>query len=285
MQPEKKIARRCLLLVFLSCLFFSPAAAQEPKELTLWVHPFMQATELVKRFTPLANYLAAELKLPVHVRVQSSYQSHLDFVGQDQADLAYVGPATYVLLRKKYGPKPLLARVEEKGASFFHGVIIVRQDSPVTTFAQLKGKSFAFGDTNSTMGHIVPRAMLAEAGVDVNQLGRYEFLSSHENVALAVLNGYFDAGGVRDEFFAEYEPQGLRALATSPPMPEHLFLARSTLPAPLIERLRVLLCAVDSRPGKKELLTAIKKTATALVPAAPQDYDTLERLIGSGASE
>lgn len=180
----------------------------------------------------------------MHIRVQTSYQGHVDFVGQDQADIAFMGPASYVLLRKKYGAKPLLARLEESGASFFHGVIIVRQDSPLTTLADLRGKNFAFGDPNSTMGHIVPRAMLAGAGVSVSELARHDFLKSHNDVALAVLGGYFDAGGIKDEIFAEYEKRGLRALAISPPVPEHLFLTRSTLPAPLVERLRALLQAV-----------------------------------------
>lgn len=271
-----------LLLILLACHALSgTAAAQERKELTLWIYPYLPATELVQRFTPLADYIAAGMKQPVRIQIQKSYQSHIDFVGQDQADIAYMGPASYVLLRMKYGDKPLLARLEESDASFFHGVIIVRQDSSISSLAQLKGKTFAFGDSNSTTGHIVPRAMLAEAGVPLNQLGRYDFLSSHKNVALAVLSGYFDAGAVRDEFFNEYEKEGLRALASSPPMPEHLFLARSTLPAPLVERLRALLRTVNKSPRKQEILSAIKKTATGLVPATPKDYDNLETLVKS----
>lgn len=274
-----------LFLLLVCHLLSSPAAAQEEKGLTLWIHPYLPATELVKRFIPLADYLAAELKEPVHIRVQTSYQGHVDFVGQDQADIAFMGPASYVLLRKKYGAKPLLARLEESGASFFHGVIIVRQDSSLTTLADLKGKNFAFGDPNSTMGHIVPRAMLAEAGVTVSQLARHDFLKSHNDVALAVLGGYFDAGGIKDEIFAEYEKRGLRALAKSPPVPEHLFLTRSTLPAPLVERLRVLLHAVNSSPRKQAILSAIKSTATGLVPVTPEDYDNLEKLIRAQESE
>ena len=271
----------CLLQAILSLSFLSSAAAQERKDLTLWVYPFLPATELTRRFTPLANHLAAELQRPVHVRVQSTYQTHLDFVGQDQADIAYMGPASYVLLRMKYGAKPLLARQEEGGASFFHGVIVVRRDSPLTSLAELAGKRFAFSNPNSTMGHVVPRAMLAQAGVPVSRLGHFEFLDSQPNVALAVLGGYFDAGAVRDEFFVEYEKQGLRALATSPPMPEHLFLTRSTLPPPLVERLRKLLHAISSGPRGKEILSAIKSSVTGLVPAEPRDYDSLEQLVRS----
>lgn len=284
--PAKKMLLvRTLLVVLALLLNASASAAQERKELTLWIHPYLPATELVKRFTPLADYLAAELKQPVRIRIQKSYQSHVDFVGQDQADIAFIGPVSYVLLRRSYGAKPLLAQLEESGTSFFHGVIAVRQDSPFTSLADLKGKSVAFSDPNSTMGHIVPRAMLAQAGVPVSQLQRHDFLDSHNDVALAVLGGYFDAGGIKDEIFAEYEKRGLRALAKSPPVAEHLFLTRATLPAPLAERLRALFLSVNSDPRKQKILSAIKTTATGLVPVKPRDYDSLEEIMRSIDSE
>lgn len=275
-----------LFLVFLCCLLFpSSVPAQEAKGLVLWIHPYLPATELVNRFSPLANYLAAELGQPVRIRVQKSYQSHTDFVGQDQADIAFIGPVSYVLLRKSYGAKPLLARLEESGSSFFHGVIAVRRDSPFTSLADLKGKSFAFSDPNSTMGHIVPKAMLVQAGVAVGQLRRHDFLNSHHDVALAVLGGYFDAGGMKDEVFAEYEKRGLRVLAKSPPVPEHLFLTRANLPESLVQRLRALFLAVNSSPRKQHILSAIKATATGFVPVAPQDYNSLEELMRTGDGE
>ena len=283
---EKKIMLiRTVLAVLAFLLVASTAAAQEQKELTLWIHPYLPAIELVKRFSPLADYLAEGLKQPVRIRVQKSYQSHIDFVGQNQADIAFIGPVSYVIIRKSYGAKPLLAQLEESGTTFFHGVIAVRQDSPLTSLADLKGKSFAFSDPNSTMGHIVPRAMLAQAGVSVNQLARHDFLDSHNDVALAVLGGYFDAGGIKDEIFAEYEKRGLRILAKSPPVSEHLFLTRATLPAPLVERLRSLFLAVNTSPRKQEILSAIKGTATGLVPVKPKDYDSLEELMRSIDSE
>ena len=281
----KMAAIRLLIGVLAFLAISSSAAAQEQKELTLWIHPYLPATELVKRFTPLADYLAKELKQPVHIRVQKSFQSHVDFVGQDQADIAFMGPAPYIVIRKSYGAKPLLAKLEESDTSFLHGVIAVRLESPITSLADLKGKSFAFSDPFSTMGYIVPRAMLAQAGVPVSQLGRHDFLNSYSDVALAVLGGYFDAGALKDDIFAEYEKRGLRVLATSEPVPPHLFLARATLPAQLVERLRALLYEVNNCPDRQKILAAIRKTTTGFAPVAPQEYDGLEELMRSMDSE
>jgi phosphonate transport system substrate-binding protein len=215
----------------------------------------------------------------VSIRVHQSYQSHLDFVGKDQADIAYVGPVSFIRIRDQYGPKPLLAKLEVKGEPFFRGMIIARDDSEIQTLADLAGKKFAFGDANSTMSHIVPRAMLARAGVSADQLGGHDFLHNHHNVALAVLGGYFDAGGVKDEVYYEFKKNGIKMLAQSPPIPEHLFLARADLPADLIARIRTHLLAIAHDPRKEAILSAIEPEVTGLLPAADQDYDSLRELM------
>jgi len=249
--------------------------------LDLWIHPYLPATELVNHFAPLAAYLEKELGQPVRVKIQSSYQSHIDFVGQNHADLAFMGPAGYVAMRRQYSPKPLLAKLEEKGSPFFRGMIIVPRDFAGNSLTDLKGKSFAFGDPNSTMSYIVPRAMLQEAGVTLADLKRHDHLKSHHDVALAVLGGYFDAGAVKDEVFEAYSKRGLRALATSPPVPDHIFVTRSDLPPQLVARLRTLLLAIKQHPQGQEIMGAIKGNITGLVPVEAKDYDQLEKMMRS----
>ncbi len=262
-----------------------PAAHGENRELTLWIHPYLPATELTNRFTPLADYLADELGRPVRVRVQQTYRAHIDFVGRDQADLAFMGPAPYVIMRRTYGDKPLLAMLEEDGRPFFPGMIIVREDSRYNNLTDLKGESFAFGDINSTMGHVAPRALLEQAGVSLDDLGHYDFLNSHHDVALGVLGGYFSAGAVKDEVFYAYRPRGLRALATTPLIPDHLFLTREDLPASLVERLRKALLAINQHPLKAEILSAIKGSATGVVAVEPEYYDILDEMLESFEGE
>lgn len=271
------------MLLPLLCLWFifypqTQATGAAAGHLTLWVHPYLPATELVNRFTPLAEYLAAGLDRPVEIRVPQNYQTHVEVVGRNQADLAFMGPAGYVAMRRQYGEKPLLAVLEEKGSILFHGVIIVRQDSLLHELGQVKGQSFAFGDPHSTMSYLVPRAMLARAGVELADLARYDFLNSHHDVALGVLGGYFAAGGVKDEVFDYYQPRGLRALAVSPPIPDHLFATRSNLDTGTVERLRELLLAVNEHPDRQLILGSIKDGLTGLRPVTAEDYDELAAL-------
>ncbi|MFU8819089.1 MAG: phosphate/phosphite/phosphonate ABC transporter substrate-binding protein [Desulfurivibrio sp.] len=260
-------------------LWLGTGVAWADHHLTLWVHPYLPATELITRFTPLAEHLSRELNRPVEIRVQKSYQAHLDTVGRDLADIAYVGPVSYVHVTRQYGSKPLLAKLEVEGAPHFHGVIVARKDSDLQALTDLKGRSFAFGDLNSTMSHIVPRAMLNAAGIPVQVLARYDFLGSHHDVALAVLGGYFDAGAVKQEVYAVYEPRGLKTLAQTPPISSHLFLTRADLPPELIARLRQALLAINQLPDKEKLLGAMEDSATGLLPVTDQEYDDLRQIM------
>jgi phosphonate transport system substrate-binding protein len=272
-----RIVTSSLLLAALLLLGTEKIRAED--SLTLCVHPYLPATELTRRFSPLAEYLSRKVGLPISIRVQKSYQSHIDRTGKDEADIAYVGPVSYVKIVETYGEKPLLARLVVSGEPEFFGMIIVREDSPIRSLEDLAGRSFAFGDINSTMSHLVPRYMLKEGGVPVSRLAKHEFLGSHHNVALGVLGGYFDAGGVKEEVYYEYRERGLRMLAKSPPIAEHLFVARSSLPPGILEPLRKAMLTLHEDERGTEILTSLKNGVTALTKVDDGDYDSLRKIL------
>jgi len=78
-----------------------------------------------------------KLDKPVILRVAKTYKSHIELVGKNKVDIAYMGPAPYVKLVKNYGHKPLLAKIQVLGKSTFRGAIIVAQNSPIKTLADL----------------------------------------------------------------------------------------------------------------------------------------------------
>lgn len=129
------------------------------------------------------------------------------------------------------------------------------------------------------MSHQVPYAMMLRAGVGTKELAAHAFLGSHRNVALAVLAGAFDAGAVKEEIYHEFTKKGLRVLAKSPPVSEHLFVASRRLAADDADRLRIALQAAGADPAGRAALTAIKSTIDALLPVTDADYDPLRQMI------
>lgn len=248
-------------------------------DMVLEVHPFKPASKLTESFTPLTSYLSNKLGQPVILRIAKDYQSHIDAVGRDEVDIGYMGPVPYVQLHQRYGPRPLLARQQIGNAPVFHGKIFVRNDSPIRTLADLKGKRFAFGEPHSTMSHLVPRYVLWQAGVTVDKLASYKFVGDHVNVALAVLAGEFDAGAVKEDVFYAYQNRGLRAVATSEPVSDHVFVASRKLSDSQVRRLREVLLQMHADPAGVAALNAMTAGVTALVPAQDGDYDSLRPVL------
>ena len=158
-------------------------------------------------------------------------------------------------------------------------MIFTRHDSNINSLQDLTGKTFAFGDPNSTMSYVVPNGMLAEAGITKDKLARHDFLYSHHNVALAVLGGYFDAGAVKEEVFYEFEKKGIKLIEKSPPIAEHLFVTRSNLPENLIEEIRYHLLNIAKDKDKDRILHSMKSGTTNLIPVVDEDYDTLRKIL------
>lgn len=259
--------------VSFSAFWFPSGTAVADEDIEIWVHPYLSATQIVKRFSPLAAFLEEKTGRPFIVRVSRNYDEHIERVGLDEADVAYLGPMSYVQATGRYGPKPILASLLVEGKPYFYGVVFVSSDSDIRELKDLEGRSFAFADKNSTMGYFLPRYLLESAGVTVDKLSLYRHLKSHEDVALAVIGGYFDAGGVKEEVFRRYRERGLRALATSPKMPEHLFITSSDMDPEMVSTIRRLLLDIGSSEQTADIVTSIKDTATGFGEIKDEDYD------------
>lgn len=246
-------------------------------DLVIAIHPYLSAKEIYQKFGPLKNHLKKVLKRPISIRVAKDYPGHIEAVGKDEVDIAYLGPASYVEMVETYGKKPILARLEINGEPTFKGAVIMSPDNAFKEIKELEGKRFAFGSPHSTMSHLVPRYMLIEAGITKDKLAAMDFLGKHDKVALAVLQNAFDAGAVKEAVYHKYKERGLKLLAWTPPISEHLFVASTKLPEDDITAIRAAMHEIKD----KSILTPIKSTITGLVQASDDDYENLRNILKS----
>ncbi len=286
MMSNRKVTsgRRSFILslaFFLSAIliFGNVVRSYGQETLVLAVHPYLPAPILHGRFSPLAQYLSRELGIRVEVQVGTSYEEHIQTVGHDKVDLAFMGPCGYVRLTELFGAKPLLARIETNGTPFFKGKIIARKHSSIGNLSDLRNARLAFVDPDSTMGYIVPVYTLINAGVEFNDIKSYSFLGSHNDVALGVLAGDFEAGAVKEEIFYSYRARGLKELASTPSISEHLFVTRSDLPEETFRGLREALFKLNTLKKGRRIMKAIKSSITAMVPVKDSDYDNLRDIL------
>ena len=272
----KKVGSSATLILF---FLFYLSIAHANETLTLSIHPYKSASDLHKAFEPLAQYLSRVTHTNIQLHVAKDYQSHIDLIGRNKVDIAYMGPASYLRLVKIYGKKRLLARLAINGEPTFKGMIIVPTKSNITTLQMLADTRFAFGSAASTMSHLVPRYMLLEAGIPVTKLKKHAFLGNHANVALGVLSGNYDAGAVKEAIFFKYQSQGLRVLAETPPLSEHLFVVNDNLNSNLVKKLKNALLKLHTMKQNIVILQSIKKTASALASVKDSDYENLRKIL------
>jgi phosphonate transport system substrate-binding protein len=244
------------------------------------VVPLESPARMHRRFTPLAEYLGRALGQPVELKVALDFSEAVRDLGEGRTQFAYLTPSTYVLAHRHFGAT-LLATALRRGKPFQHSAIICRRDAKLHTLADLQGRSFAFGDVNSTSSHIVPRAMLLEAWGGVDRLGSFEHLGRHDAVAAAVLRGDYDAGAVMESVAAQYESEGLMTLAQSPPIPEFNICAARELPGAAQETLRGALLALarDGAAGSA-VLEALAADYTGFAQTTDADYAGIRSMMG-----
>jgi methyl-accepting chemotaxis protein len=237
------------------------------------VLPLDSPAVMFKKFTPLSDYLTRKLGKTVELKVAVDFESALKDIGQNVTQLCAMGPATYVEGQKKFGVR-VLVKALRNGKPFHHSVIITRDDSNIRAIGDLRGKTFAFADIQSSTGHIIPRAMLKEAGIELEDLRYYQYLGHHDEVARGVLKGDFDAGGVMEATAYKFKSEGLRLLQISDDIPEFNVCYNPSFDGKDLAAIKTALISLkDSDAEGALILKSIGKDCTGFVEATDGDYD------------
>lgn len=189
-------------------------------ELTFGIYQTDKATTLYRQFTPtlelLQDAMEVDLERPVDIqlRIYKTYDEGIAALATGDIDFVRFGPAAYITAHARQPYVQLLAMELKDRKKRSRGVIVVRSDSESTILADLKGKSFAFGDAHSTTGRYLAQDLLLGARVRAEDLGSMGYLGRHDKVALSVMLGDYDAGALKKSTLKKVDPEGrLRVLA------------------------------------------------------------------------
>lgn len=202
-----------IALLLLACA----ASAAESVVLRFGVYTADKPSEVYEKFQPMLEHmekgLGAALKKPVKVElvIGKDYTTTIEQIAGGQVDLVRSGPASFLTAKKKSPGISLIAMELEDGRKSFKGAMFVRSDSAAKSVKDLKGRSFATGDKESTLGFLAKREF-AQHGIHAKDLKRYEYLGRHDKVCAAVLAGDVDAGAAKYETLAKFRDKGLREI-------------------------------------------------------------------------
>ena len=195
-----------------------PSVGEVSEPMRLGVIGFYNPRLMYLRYQPLIDYLSDRGGVPWRLAIGKSYSETVRELRVGTVDVAYLGPLTYVRAHEEFGALPVV-RLNTFHRAWYRSTIVVADDSPIRSLADLAHGRLAFGPLLSTSSNLVPRLMLAADGVDVRGLAVCPSFPHHDKAARAVFMGEVDAAAVRDLVGERFTHRGLRILAQSQPIP------------------------------------------------------------------
>ncbi|MCL5807675.1 MAG: phosphate/phosphite/phosphonate ABC transporter substrate-binding protein [Deltaproteobacteria bacterium] len=236
---------------------------------------------MYEKYQPLLDYLAEKTPYQYELLLKKNYEETVNALGTGETDVALLGPLTYLEARAKYGVLSILKSKGVEGTATYKSVIIIKKGLPVRTIADLKGKSVAFASSKSTSGNLIPRYLLAGAGIHLNELGSYTNFDYHDSVVKAVLKGQYAAGAVRDSVARKYMKLGIAVIAESESIPTGPLTAGPGTPQAVIEDIKKALLALDPKTadGQKVLKRLDEDFKNGFTEATDKDYGDIRSKI------
>jgi phosphonate transport system substrate-binding protein len=241
--------------------------------------PSTDAGKIVRESQPLVNYLERETGSRIDLVVPTNYAAVVEAIANDRVDIAYLGGFTFVQASRRAGARPLVQRERDQN---FHSVFITQPGSGINSLADLKGHSFAFGDVNSTSGHLMPAYYMRAAGIDPGDLTKTLYTGGHDATALAVANSKVDAGAMDELVCAtmmktrKITPTQVKIFYTTPAFFDYVWVARKNLDQKLSDAFAGGLLKLDSSNAEGKVLLDLLN-ATKYVRAEDASYDKLRQ--------
>lgn len=243
--------------------------------------PMENRETVVKQFRPMTDYLQQRLGITIDYVYADSYADILHKFRNGDIDLAYLGPLPYVELRASHPQAAPLVHFREASGHTTYTCSLVAFSDSAFSLKNLSNKKVALTQPLSTCGYLSANGLLRQHGSSL-ELNRYRYLGKHDAVALAVVQGLYDAGGLKTAIGKKYAHLGLTILDETDPLPSFALVGnKATLKPDLLNRIRHALIAIDPQGKHREMLTNWGDNIRyGAVPADDANYEVIRELLG-----
>ncbi len=277
----QRLQRRALLLAAGLSLLASTAAVHAQQVLRVSTIPEEAATEQVRKFTPIVNYLEKALGMKVEFTPVTDYPAAVETLVNKKVDLVWFGGFTHVQAQMRSGGK-IVAIAQREEDTRFQSVFIAKTDSGIKSLADMKGKQVSFGSQSSTSGHLMPRSFLLQANIEPEKdFKRIAYSGAHDATIASVVSGKVDAAAlditVWRKFVAEnrVDTKAVNVFFTTPTYFNYNWSVHADMPVALRNRIQKALLDLDpNTPEGKEILSLNR--ATRYIPTKEENYKGIE---------
>ncbi len=246
----------------------------------------------------LRKYTEEELGVPVKLFAPADYDGVIQGLLGGTIDMAWLGASGYAktYLTDAEAVEPVLVKANLDGSFTYYSIGFARKDSGITSLADIQGKSFGFGDPNSTSGYLIPSVEIPkETGHSMESgdyFGEVKFTGGHEQTIVAVNNGDIDAGVTWADGQGNWEDgynsgalrkavdaglvdmNDLVEIWRSKPIPEGPVVLRKALPEEVKVKMTALMAGLKDKDADCAYGVAAGDTA-GFVPITHDYYDSI----------
>lgn len=264
-----------------------------PKTLTVAFVPSQAANKLEARAKPMEKMLSKKLGIPVHVTMSIDYTTVVEAMKSRKVDVGFLPPDGYVLAHKQGAADVLLQAlrfgVKQPGGeatkdlvNSYRAEIVVRKNSKIKSWKDLKGKKIAVQTPTSSAGYVYPVAELQEKGLNVLKDCKLVTVTGHDQAVLDVLNGDTDAAFVFEDarnLVKGDVPDIMKRVVPiyfTKPIPNDTIAVRSDMSPKFKKKLAKAFIEIgESKEGKA--MIASLYTHQGYVPVKDSDFDVVRK--------
>ena len=184
-----------------------------------------------RRYRALADYVSEQLGGPIELVTSRTYEGILKDFKDKKIDAAFLGSLVTVLAMDRLGIKILAKPEMPGGINTYHGVIFVRQDSPILRLEDLKAHTIGMV-YSTTAAHLFPACVITKLEL-MNPPNPIKpvWIGTHDDVALKVMDGNLDAGAIKnlrlDALELSHPEWKIRRLANGQDVPTNALCLRA----------------------------------------------------------
>ena len=243
------------------------------------------APNIMPVYQAVTEEVGRRLRIPTELVVETSYES----CKRDQNEVCFVCSLPYVMFeREGISPAepvvaPVLIGERYGGLPVYFSDVIVHRDSAIRSFADLRGRSWAYNEPLSHSGYGITRYHLVRMGETEGFFGRVIEAGFHEESMRLVADGEVDASAIdsqvlavalRDDAVLAEQLLVIDALGPSTIQP---VAVSKRVPADLRDEIRAVLLAMGEDPSCRERLQL--GLVDRFVQVAASSYDDIRMMV------
>ena len=256
------------------------ADAQALKEIRVSAIPDENPQEMLRIYSPFAEYLTKEIGMPVKFTPVVDYAATVEGLAANRLEMVWYGGLTSVQAAKQAkGARRVIMRKED---AEFKSHFITRKDTSIKALTDLKGKTFAFGSVSSTSGHLMPRYFLLKGGINPEKdFAKFSFSGAHDATAAWVEAGQVQAGALNflvwDKLIEtkKVDTSKVNIFWTTPPYVDYVWTVRAGVDKATVEKITKAFLKLDyKKPDDKKLLDLHR--TKGYIAAKDEDWKGIE---------